>query len=261
MYVDENRDRHEVWERAHEAGSPTHRLRRSLVLSRVRRLTGSSGSPLTGSSRLCLDAGCGTGEFSVELARLGWSVVGFDPSPYAIDLARRRALQSGVAADFRVGEAGDLDDAEDFELILAIDVLEHIEDDREALGALAGRLAKGGRILVSVPADPALWSGADEFSGHFRRYTFESIRELSANAGLQVQELISYGYPVTRALWRLKKQAPGAERWLISEQDRSALRKWAATLACAVAAGVTSVDRLFPRSAKGVGLVAVLAKE
>jgi ubiquinone/menaquinone biosynthesis C-methylase UbiE len=78
-----------------------------------------------------------------------------------------------------------------FDLVLALDVLEHIEDDVTAF-ARAQRLVKpGGLLLVTVPALPMLWGGQDVVNQHFRRYTKRSLDSLFKGAGLKNYE-ISY---------------------------------------------------------------------
>lgn len=248
--------RHATWERAHEIGSPTHRLRTRLVLKTVRSLQGRFGAGPT-----CLDAGCGTGEFSLALAKDGWSVTGFDPSEYAVELARERARRVGTDLRFEVATTDDFSSDETFDLVIAVDVLEHIEDDAGALRRLAGYLRPGGALLVTVPMDPALWSTADEFSGHFRRYTRDSLAGVAGDAGLTVDSTASYGFPVTRLLWKTKRRVPAAESWLVNEGKRpNPLRLAVARAVSGLAQAATSIDRLFTRSDKGVGLLAVFRK-
>jgi 2-polyprenyl-6-hydroxyphenyl methylase / 3-demethylubiquinone-9 3-methyltransferase len=75
----------------------------------------------------CLDIGCGGGLFSEPLARLGASVVGADPSERNVAAARQHAAQSGLEIDYRATTAEELADAgEQFELVLAMEVVEHV---------------------------------------------------------------------------------------------------------------------------------------
>jgi SAM-dependent methyltransferase len=71
----------------------------------------------------------------------------------------------------RQGRLADLPPAARFDTILYIDVLEHIEDDREELRQSAGRLRPGGRIIVLAPAHNWLFSRFDSAIGHYRRYS------------------------------------------------------------------------------------------
>jgi SAM-dependent methyltransferase len=74
-----------------------------------------------------------------------------------------------------------------FDLILLLDVLEHVEDDAGLLRFLAGApLQTGGRVLLSVPAWPQLFANHDRFLHHIRRYTPDSARDLVVQCGLRV---------------------------------------------------------------------------
>jgi hypothetical protein len=71
-------------------------------------------------------------------------------------------------------------------LILMMDVLEHVEDDLALLSKYTENLQAGSRVLVTVPAFQFLWSGHDEFLGHYRRYRIGVIENLMRRAGLRV---------------------------------------------------------------------------
>jgi SAM-dependent methyltransferase len=73
-----------------------------------------------------------------------------------------------------------------FDLVVALDVLEHIEHDVASLRSLSGCLAPGGRLLLTVPAYQWLYSGHDSIHHHRRRYTRRSLERVAAEAGLQV---------------------------------------------------------------------------
>ena len=72
---------------------------------------------------------------------------------------------------------------------LAVNVLEHIEDDAEALRAAARMVRPGGAVVVFVPAFPFAMSDFDRAIGHHRRYTKDSVRTPFAAAGLGIEEL------------------------------------------------------------------------
>lgn len=76
-----------------------------------------------------------------------------------------------------------------FDVVLALDVLEHIEDDVAALSAALRLLRKGGLLVVTVPALPLLWGGQDVVSHHLRRYTRGSLDALFKRAGLSNYEI------------------------------------------------------------------------
>jgi SAM-dependent methyltransferase len=121
------------------------------------------GLPLPSGSRL-VDVGCGTGG-NVASFSDRFRCLGVDPSRDAVDLARERF--PGV--EFRVGSARDLPDGE-ADVILLMDVLEHVQDDHELLTQAWRACRPGGYLLITVPAGPHLWSSHDEHHGHYRRY-------------------------------------------------------------------------------------------
>jgi SAM-dependent methyltransferase len=131
-----------------------------------------------GPSPRILDAGCGTGRNLVEYAALG-EVEGVDFSADAVEFCRLRGL-NGVrqAALERLPFESDR-----FDLIVATDVVEHLEDDRLALAELRRVAAPGGRLVLTVPAYTWLWSQHDESLHHKRRYTARRMRTQLAAAG------------------------------------------------------------------------------
>ncbi len=86
----------------------------------------------------------------------------------------------------QLGCVADLPSAPAFDVILYVDVLEHIEDDAAELERAAGRLKSGGRILVMSPAHPWLYSPFDAAIGHFRRYRRRDARRLTP-AGVRLE--------------------------------------------------------------------------
>ncbi|MEO8966766.1 MAG: class I SAM-dependent methyltransferase [Solirubrobacteraceae bacterium] len=125
-----------------------------------------------------LDAGCGTGQNLIEYGRLG-TATGVDFSADAIDFCRQRGLDGATQGRL---EALNFD-AASFDLILATDVLEHLEDDLAAMRELRRVAAPGARLLVTVPAYRWLWSQHDTAHHHFRRYTQRQLRRRLASTG------------------------------------------------------------------------------
>src|ERR687895_2936755 len=127
-----------------------------------------------------LDAGCGTGRNLVEFGSLG-QAEGVDASDEAVAFCRRRGLDGVRAAPL---DALPYDDGR-FQLILATDVIEHLDDDRRALAELRRVAASGARLVVTVPAYSWLWSEHDVSMHHRRRYTLSRLQERVAAAGWQ----------------------------------------------------------------------------
>ncbi len=154
--------------------------RRKIILSLVQRICGDAAAAFI------LDIGSGAGGTLRELERYGITV-GVDISPRAVAYCRRRGCRRLV----RVGERGLPFRAASFDLIIALDVIEHITDDRAALREYWRLLKPGGWLVLTAPAYHWLWSWHDEVNQHRRRYTRRSLRLTLAAAGV-VPERISY---------------------------------------------------------------------
>lgn len=127
-----------------------------------------------------LEVGCGTGSNIAMLQRFG-TVDAIEPDAHARAFAARRTglpIKSGYLPDVP------LDDGR-YDLIVLLDVLEHIPDDIGALTALRPKLAPGGRLLLAVPAMPSLWSGHDLAHHHQRRYTARTLENVVRAAGFR----------------------------------------------------------------------------
>ncbi len=102
---------------------------------------------------------------------------------------------------------------EEFDVIGAFDVLEHVKEDEEVLSQMYQATRKGGGILLTVPHHPFLWSHLDDFTGHVRRYETRELREKVRRAGFSVIRLtsfVSFLLPLV-VLSRFKKRFTGDE--------------------------------------------------
>ena len=129
-----------------------------------------------------LDVGCGTGANLKMLAAYG-SAEGVDISPQAVDFCRERGLDSVKlgAIEHLPYESGS------FELVTALDVVEHLDDDVAGLREMRRVLRRDGRILLFVPAFMFLWGVQDDVSNHRRRYTLPSLLRAVEAAGFAVE--------------------------------------------------------------------------
>jgi SAM-dependent methyltransferase len=78
---------------------------------------------------------------------------------------------------------------ERFDLIALLDVLEHVADDRAALKSIRTKLKPGGKLLVTVPGNPWMWSAHDVSHHHHRRYRRGELKSVAKDAGLEVDFL------------------------------------------------------------------------
>jgi SAM-dependent methyltransferase len=129
-----------------------------------------------------LDVGCGTGANLKMLAAYG-NAEGVDISQQAVDYCRQRGLQS-----VKLGAAEQLPYENDsFDLVTALDVIEHLDDDIAGLREMRRVLRHDGRVLLFVPAFMFLWGVQDDVSNHRRRYTLPSLLSAVETAGFSVE--------------------------------------------------------------------------
>jgi SAM-dependent methyltransferase len=134
-----------------------------------------------------LEVGAGLGDYSDRWARAGRVVTTSEADPGRLDHLRRRFAGR---TDVVVRELqAPITETAAHSAVVALNVLEHIEDDVSALRSFAGLVEPGGRIVMLVPAFPFAMSAFDRELGHYRRYTRRSLREAFVSAGLEPERL------------------------------------------------------------------------
>lgn len=133
------------------------------------------------------DVGGGNGVVASAIQASGLDVVLIEPGIQGVRNAVKRGIRDVVHATLE--DAGVL--PETLPAVGLFDVVEHIRDDVGFLSHTRRLLAPGGRVYVTVPAYPWLWSHEDTLAGHERRYTSASMREVLHKAGFAV-EFVSY---------------------------------------------------------------------
>jgi SAM-dependent methyltransferase len=149
----------------------------------LERLLAGLDPPLPPGAR-ALDVGCGTGANGPVLAARAAFAVGIDASRIPLGLGERThtARLRGDATALPFPDAS-------FDLVVALDVLEHLDDDAEGAREVWRVLRPGGAALIFVPALEVLWGLQDDVSHHRRRYGKAQLRALVAASGLQIQRL------------------------------------------------------------------------
>ena len=135
--------------------APLHRLNpvrigwaRDLIVRHFK-LEAPVGAPLAGVD--LLDVGCGAGLFAEPLARLGANVVGVDPAPAAIEAARRNAEETGAKLAYRAATVEELSAEQGrFDVVSAMEVIEHAADPKRLVRAAASLVKPGGLFLAST---------------------------------------------------------------------------------------------------------------
>ena len=166
-----------------------------------------------------LDIGAAAGGNTRVLRERGWEATALEYSEDGAEIARERGLPV-VRADALTLPFPDAS----LDLVVAFDVLEHIEDDNRAVQEICRVLTPGSTALIAVPADPELWSAHDDAVGHVRRYTRLSLVALFEQNGMDVEVIASWNVllrPV--AAWRRRKST-GSDLDLISPVLNFALR-------------------------------------
>ena len=131
-----------------------------------------------------LDVGCGTGGAALTLARHGQAIA-LDRSPGSFRIAMDRPYRHRVVAS----AAAPLPFADgSFDVVCALDILEHLDDDAAAARELQRVCKPGGTVIAYVPAYSFLWGYNDDYSHHKRRYVKAELSALLSGAGLSVRE-------------------------------------------------------------------------
>ncbi len=138
-----------------------------------------------------LDAGCGWGTTLDALERRGYRAVGADVSRRALEAIDRpgRALAEFDLTGPLPAEVG----VGGFDAVLALDVIEHLDDDRGAVARLGALARPGGVVVVSVPALPDLFTEFDAIQGHRRRYLPATLRAAFEGASLDLEQVFWWG--------------------------------------------------------------------
>lgn len=149
-----------------------------------------------------LEIGSGTGEVSNFLSHYG-EVTSLDMSPEAEAFSKEKGVSNFILADINEVDTSMFKDK--FDLVLALDVLEHIQDDVKTMEIINGLLADDGHFFINVPAHKFLWSEHDEALHHKRRYHITEIKQKLLDTNYRIVKrsfFVSFAFPVI-AIFRL----------------------------------------------------------
>jgi SAM-dependent methyltransferase len=141
-------------------------------------------------ARSFFEIGCGTGFAlaAIEQARPELSLGGSDPFTTSLKFAKQRLRRAQLV----MVDARRLPFDEEWDVVGAFDVLEHVDDDAAALREMYRSVRRGGGAIVTVPQHPWLWSPADEYARHERRYTRSEVVEKVLGAGFRIARVTSF---------------------------------------------------------------------
>ena len=215
-------------------------------------------APLLPDGESVLEIGVGQGALGYRLAER-YRYVGLELDEQALAMARSRIVRGTLVH-------GDLDalGPERFDLVVATEVLEHLEDDVAALRQWRERLVPGGAVLLSVPAFAARFGPWDVKAGHFRRYERDGLAVTFRAAGFEPVAIRTYGFPLGNLLEAARDAVARREHGDASMEERTAasgrllqpskLTGWL-TAGAGTVGGV--LQRPFTGGRHGVGFVAL----
>lgn len=153
-----------------------------------------------------LDVGAAGGGNTRVLHRHGWQAAALEYGKDGATVCAERGIPvlRGDATRLPVGPRS-------LDLVVAFDVLEHLEDDAAAVTGIFRALRPGGTFLVAVPCDPRLWSAHDVAVGHVRRYTRPELLDLLTGAGLVVEDVRSWMVLLRPAVALRRRSSTGSD--------------------------------------------------
>ena len=161
-------------------------------------------SPAVQRNSLTLDVGCGAGSNLRALVSAGLEPIGLDRSIYALTLVKNKVNSPLLAGDlnnlpFKTESIG---------LIIAMDILEHLDDDTHGIDESYRVLKENGLLILTVPAFKFLWGIQDRVTGHKRRYTRKQIVNRLKEMGFDILRSSYFNFflffPILVARWVIR---------------------------------------------------------
>lgn len=231
---------------------PWWQARGRLVVELLRRLRVDRSADI-------LEAGCGWGTNLALLEVAGYAVTGLDISRLSLerlDRADRKLIEADLTKDLPAG-------TQLYDVVLALDVIEHIDDDSSVVRRLGQLTKPGGLVILSVPALPELYSEFDEVQGHRRRYTRDTLREAIDGAGLlEISRIFWWGQWMARVLGRRKsaRRARPGETGAEIYKKYLALPPWPAGYLMKAMFAIDHRRTLAERNVSGTSLFAIAVR-
>jgi SAM-dependent methyltransferase len=169
-----------------------------------RRLLARSVAGLTPGT--AVDVGAAGGGNTRVLQRLGWRVAALEYGTEGARVCAERSIPVLRGDATRLPLA-----SKSLDLVVAFDVLEHLDDDKAAAMGVFDALKPGGTFLIAVPADPRLWSAHDDAVGHVRRYTRQTLGDLLAGAGFESEPMRSWNVLLRPVVALRRRSSTGSD--------------------------------------------------
>jgi SAM-dependent methyltransferase len=202
-----------------------------------------------------LDYGCGPGSNAEALSDGTRELIALDASEEALERANATSAYAQLLRS--ADETIPLPDAS-IDLILAADVIEHV-DDVKALSEMYRTLKPGGFLIVTVPAHRWLWNWNDDYSHHLRRYERNELEQRLTNAGFLVRKISSWNFSLVLPVWLVSLSQRFRKKPERLENNLNAVPSWINGLLLAL---MRIENWIFLRTGLpvGVSLVAVVEK-
>lgn len=156
-----------------------------------------------------LEIGAGIGNLTSNLVpRTEYWASDINPQ-YLDRLKRLQQTRPYLHVQFTDAGAAETYPEEQFDTVICLNVVEHLEDDVKALQNIRGSLQKTGRAIILVPNGPGLYGSLDRVLGHYRRYTDSQLRKVCEEAGFRVEKLLKFNHIGAPGWWwngRILKQ-------------------------------------------------------
>lgn len=170
--------------------SPTYIIRKKLILNFLKKNKFNIKN--------FLEIGVGSGDLSKQLIKLYPNGTGIDLNQDSIN----KSIENINCARINVFKKDffDLTETNKYDLIIALEVIEHIKDDISGIKKINSLLKNDGLFIMSVPAHQKKWSILDEWGGHFRRYEKKILIKILENENFEIVKFYNYGYPLSNIL-------------------------------------------------------------
>ncbi|GEM_PF-2351852 len=193
---------------------PTHYVRNFLVYSVIKKISKENKI-----KDIC-EIGCGVGNLSKKLGENGFKVDAFDLDSEAVHLAKKYNQSNNV--NFFSKDVLRLNMNKKYDLVMAIEVIEHIKDDIGAIRNANRILDKNGFLLITVPINEDYRTEFDNRSGHFRRYYVDDLTGKLRQQGFNIIKIKYFNFPLLW-LWYFNVYLPFSDKSSSSDKKEKKL--------------------------------------
>jgi glycosyltransferase involved in cell wall biosynthesis len=182
-----------------------------------------------------LEIGAGIGNLTANLVprTVYWAS---DINPQYLDRLEKLTLtRPYMRVQYTDASAGETYPGEQFDTVICLNVVEHLEDDVKALRNIRGSLDQNGRAIILVPNGPALYGSLDRVLGHYRRYTRKQLQNVCERAGFRVEKILKFNRVGAPGWW-----------WNGRVLKKSTFGFWQMKLLNVILPVVRPIDRFLP---------------